>query len=118
MKRYITYYTNIQYEALNNDMRATLKDSILAKGPLLSITLTDRKGKIHLVKTFAKPGDPNKINTVTNKPDEEDLERMYALINDGKDIALIQYYVFGKLFQGINYFRTPSSLDKAIGVKK
>ena len=112
------YYTNIQYEALNNDLRQSFKDSILAKGPLHIVTLTDRKGKIHIVKTFAKPGNPNKINTVTGKPDEEDLERMFALINDEKDIALIQYYVFGKLFQGINYFRTPSSLDKAIGVKK
>ena len=118
MKRYITYYTNIQYEALNNDLRQTYKDSIFAKGPLHIIELKDRKGKTHSLKTFAKPGNPNKLNTVTNKPDEEDLERMFALINDEKDLALIQYYVFGKLFQGVNYFRAPSFAIKTTGVKK
>ncbi len=121
MKRYITYYTNIQYEALNNNLRPSFKDSVLTKGPLHTIILKDRKGQLHTIKTFAKPGDPNKINNVTGKADEEDLERMFALINDEKDIALIQYYVFGKLFQGINYFRIPSSLDKPRvleGVKK
>jgi len=118
-KRYITYYTNIQYEALKNDMRKSFVDSVLAKGPVHIIKLKDRDGKIHAAKTFSKPAaDQNKTDEVTGKPITEDLERMFALINDDKDIALIQYYVFGKLFQGVSYFKKPSSPNQAIHVKK
>lgn len=125
-KRYITYYTNIQYEALKNDMRKSFLDSVLAKGPVHIVRLKDREGKVHTLKTFSKPAeDPDKVDEVTGKPVTEDLERMFALINDDKDIALIQYYVFGKLFQSISCFsrrnglsKKTTSPDKAIGVKK
>ncbi|MBI4930462.1 MAG: hypothetical protein HY841_06850 [Bacteroidetes bacterium] len=118
-KRYITYYSNIQYDALKNQLRDSFKDSVIAKGPVHIIKLKDRKGKIHVVKTFSKqPDNPGQIDEVTGKPIVEDLERMFVLINDDKDFALIQYYVFGKLFIGISYFKTPVSSDKAIGVKK
>lgn len=119
VKRYITYYTNIQYEALKNDMRKSFVDSVLAKGPVHIIKLKDRDGKTHAVKTFSKPAyDTNQTDDVTGKPITEDLERMFALINDDKDIALIQYYVFGKLFQGVSYFKKSSPPDNAIHVKK
>ena len=106
-KRYITYYSNIQYEALNNNLRKSFKDSILAKGPVHIITLKERSGKIHTVKTFSKPGDPNKLDPVTGKPNPDDLERMFTLLNDDKDVALIQYYVFGKLFVSSSWFKKP-----------
>ena len=119
VKRYITYYTNIQYEALKNNMRKSFIDSVVAKGPVHIIRLKDRDGKVHTVKTFSKPAeDPNKVDDVTGKPVTEDLERMLALINDDKDIALIQYYVFRKLFQSVSYFKKPTSPDKTIDVKK
>jgi hypothetical protein len=105
-KRYITYYTNINYEALNNDLRKSFKDSALAKGAVHIITLRERNGKVHIVKTYSKPADPNKLDPVTGKPDPEDLERMFALIDENsRDVALIQYYVFGKLFVSADWFR-------------
>jgi hypothetical protein len=64
---------------------------------------------VHIVKTYAKPADPDKLDPVTGKPDPEDLERMFALINDDKDMALIQYYVFGKLFVSPAWFAKTSS---------
>ncbi|HEY4799064.1 MAG TPA: hypothetical protein VII99_08325 [Bacteroidia bacterium] len=119
VKRYITYYTNIQYESLKNDMRQSLKDSVLAKGPMHIITLTGRDGKIHTVKTFSKPPvDPDKTDEFTGKPLTEDLERLYALINSDKDIAIVQYFTFGKLFPTASYFthrgeKQPSSARTA-----
>lgn len=104
-KRYITYYSNIQYEALKNKVRSSLKDSILANPPVHIITLKDKEGLSHTVKTFSIPADPDKINEVTGKPYTEDPERMWALINNEKDVVVIQYYVFGKLFQPVSYFK-------------
>jgi hypothetical protein len=119
-KRYITYYNNITYEGLRNDLRKSYKDSILSKGPVHTIVVTEKNGKAHTLKTFPKPPyDPKRINPQTGKPDEEDLERLYGLINDDKDFVTIQYYVIGKLFQGISYFTHSSTLSsQAPAVKK
>ena len=105
-KRYLTYFSNLQYEVLKNDMRKSLRDSVLAKGPVHIIELKDREGKIHSMKTFAKPAnDPDATDEITGKPITEDVERMYALINEDKDLATIQYFVFGKMFHGVSYFK-------------
>ncbi len=115
VKRYITYYTHIQYESLENNLRPSFRDSVLHKGVIHTINLTDREGKVHSLKTFSKPADPNKINPVTEQAYTEDPEKMFALINDDKDMVIIQYYVFGKLFMPSSYFRAPSSLERAVG---
>jgi len=109
-KRYFTYFSNLQYETLKNDLRKSLRDSIFEKGPIHIIELKDKEGKIHSMKTFIKPpDDPNKTDEVTGKHVTEDVERMYALINDEKDIATIQYFAFGKVFHGISYFEKHTS---------
>jgi len=105
VKQYLNYYSNIQYESLNNNLSQGYKDSVLAKGAVHVITLKERAGKSHVVKTFSKPADPSSAEGVAGGPDAEDLERMYALINNDKDIAVIQYYVFGKLFPSTSYFK-------------
>ncbi|TAL57617.1 MAG: hypothetical protein EPN85_13680 [Bacteroidetes bacterium] len=105
VKQYLNYYSNIQYESLQNGLRPGFKDSVLAKGAVHLITLKDRQGKIHLVKTFSKPIEAGSIDPVTGKPLEEDMERMFALIHEDKDMAIIQYYVFGKLFPTPTYFK-------------
>ena len=108
-KRYITYYTNIQYESLENGLRRTLRDSILTKAPIHTIVLKDREGIAHTVKTYPKPADVSSPNPLTGDLLQEDPERMYALINEDKDLAVIQYYVFGKLFMPVSFFRSPPS---------
>lgn len=105
VKQYLNYYSNIQYESLNNNLRPTFKDSVIAKGAVHVITLKERNGNTHVVKTFSKPAEAGSTDQVTGKPLTEDLERMFAVINDGKDMATIQYYVFGKLFPSPTYFK-------------
>ncbi len=117
-KRYITYYSNIQYESLANNIRPTLRDSIIALGPVHVIELKDKTGKTHILKTYSKPALEYKVDPVTGKPDAEDYERMYAEINDGKDLALIQYFVFGKLFVSSSWFIKSNHTKPKIGVKK
>ena len=118
-KQYISYYSNIQFEALVTEIRPTLKDSVLSKPAVHIIKLKDREGKVHSVKTFSKPIINAEImDEATGKKRTEDIDRMYALINEDKDFVLIQFYTFGKLLQAPQYFAPPSSLDPAVGVKK
>lgn len=110
VKRYLTYFSNLQYESLKNEMRKSLRDSIFGKTPVHIIQLKDKAGKIHSMTTYVKPeDDPNRTDEVTGKHITEDPERMYALINDGKDIATIQYFAFGKIFHGVDYFKVKSA---------
>ncbi len=104
-KQYLNYYSNIQYEIMTNSLRPSFKDSILAKGAVHVITLTDRVGKKHIVKTFSKPAEPGSVDPVSGEPLVEDPERMFAQFNDDQDMAVVQYYVFGKLFPTPTYFK-------------
>ena len=105
-KQYVTYYSNMPYEKLVNDLPPKLKDSVLNNAPVHVVTLIDRVGKSHILKTFAKPNPlSDKTDPVTGRHITEDLEHMYALINDGKDMAMLQYYVFGKLFPLPSHFK-------------
>ncbi|MFI5164460.1 MAG: hypothetical protein ACHQHP_04345, partial [Bacteroidia bacterium] len=109
-KRYIIYFSNIQYESMKNDMRKSLRDSVFSKGPVHIFELKDREGKIHTMKTFTKPpADPNDVDPETGQRVTEDIERMYVLINEDKDIAVIQYFALGKLFHGLSYFEKSSA---------
>jgi hypothetical protein len=113
VKRYITYFSSLSYETLRNNLRKSLRDSILTK-PVHIIELKDKDGKIHSLKTFIKPcDDPNRTDEVTGKHITEDVERMYALFNDDKDMVTIQYFGFGKIFHGVSYFKKnfPSPLN-------
>ena len=42
VKRYITYYSNIQYSSLENKCRKSYKDSILSKKPVFVVTLKEK----------------------------------------------------------------------------
>jgi hypothetical protein len=113
VKRYITYFSNLSYETLKNNSRKSFKDSIFTK-PVHIIELKDKDGKIHIMKTFVKPvDDPNKTDQVTGKHITQDVERMYALFNDDKDMVTIQYFGFGKIFHSVSYFKKnfPSPLN-------
>jgi hypothetical protein len=41
---------------------------------------------------------------INGKPLKYDFDKMYAVINDGKDFVSIQYYVFDPLMQPISFF--------------
>ncbi len=68
------------------------KKSILKTKPIAIITVTDRKGKKQIVKTYKKYID---------LPDEEkelDVERLWAVVNNNSDeFLIIQYFTFDNL---------------------
>jgi hypothetical protein len=44
-------------------------------------------------------------NAIPYEDRETDVDRMFALINDDRDMVLIQYYVFDKVLKDINYYK-------------
>jgi hypothetical protein len=103
--KYLSFFQNINYESLLNDIDKAKKDSIISSKPWHIISITDNKGKTISVKTFPKsPAYGKYYDDLTSQLVLFDRDRLYALINNDKDLALIQFYVFDKILKNINYF--------------
>jgi hypothetical protein len=100
---FLSAFRNLNFEALLNDIDQHKKDSILSSQPFIIITLTDTKGISRTIKTFHKSSGYDETD-YNGKPVPYDLDRAYALVNDGKDFTLIQFYVFDKVLKPVKYF--------------
>lgn len=102
---YLINFGKITYEAeVGKDFAK--KDSILATAPWAKIKLTDIFGKEKEVKCFHRePQEKYADLPVANKYDPD---RMYALINKGEDLVIVQFYVFNRILVPLQYFsQTP-----------
>lgn len=98
----INAYKFINFESLLERMDQKEIDSITASTPVNIITLTDVAGNINRVKTFRlrnKTGDFDESGNLL----PYDRNRLYALINDGKEFVLIQYFVFDPITRPLSY---------------
>ncbi len=98
----INAYKFINFEALLEGLDQKEIDSITASTHLNIITLTDIAGNINKVKTFRlrnKTGDFDESGNLL----PYDRNRLYALINDGKEFVLIQYFVFDPITRPLSY---------------
>jgi hypothetical protein len=110
VKQYISYFNRIGFENFVSVIEQPRKDSIIRSQPIHTIEIMDAKGKKNLVKLYRKKHDgKDPMDSTATAPPEVDPDRMFALINDGKDFVVVQYFVFGKLLQTPAYFRRPSS---------
>ena len=101
---FLAAFRNLNFEAVLDDFDEHKKDSILASTPFAVITLKDTAAKINSVKAFHKPAGSDQED-YEGKPLPFDLDRAYALVNEGKDFVLIQFYVFDKVLKPLEYFR-------------
>lgn len=99
----LSLFGDVRFESLlNNLMSETRIDSITHTPFIHRVTLTDKEGKVTSMKTFTK-----RVQSVFDIPEEEfiiDEDRLYALINDGRDFVLIQYYVFDKILKDVDFY--------------
>ena len=102
---FLTSFADIRYEALLNDMDPHRKDSIVNSTPENILTVVNNEGDSSKIITFLKPNDKQSFNMEGNIY-VHDLDRLYALVNDGQDFVLIQYYVFDKVLRPLSYFET------------
>jgi len=101
---FLASFRNINFEALLNDMETHRKDSILATTPYCIISLTDTSHTTQIIKTYRKGASPGEMDDF-GKPAPYDMDRLYALVNDGKDFTSIQYFVFDKILRPKSFFR-------------
>jgi len=112
---YLTSFLDVKYESMLTDTSLHNKDSIIKTTPYHILTLTELDGKTTMIKTFHKtaPYDQQELDESNSK---YDLDRLYALFNNDKDFALIQFYAFDNLLRPLSYFIKPA-VAKAKAIK-
>lgn len=100
---FLTSFADVRYEALLNDMDSLKRDSIIHSQPRNILTLIDNEGDTTAIKTFNKPNDVKKQDMEGNIY-VYDTDRLYALVNKGRDFVLIQFFVFDRLLRPLSYF--------------
>ncbi len=100
---YLSMYRNLNYERVLDEMAKTKMDSILSLTPTYVITLVDKAGKQHTLKTWKRKADIGALDLNGNQT-EFDLERMYAVIDDSDYMVSVQYFVFFDVLMPLPFF--------------
>jgi hypothetical protein len=108
---FLAGFRNLSFEALLNDMDKYRKDSVLASTPFIIITLTDTAGVSRTIKTYHMQG-PEGQTDMEGRPMPYDLDRLYALVNEGQDFTVIQYFSFDKVLRPKTFFLRESAGGK------
>ena len=107
----INAYKFINFESLLEGLDKQFVDSVTSSRPLNIITLTDTCGKINLVKTYRLKNETGDFDDAGNLL-PYNRERLYALINNGKEFVLIQYFVFDPITRPLSYLLGLEKLPK------
>ena len=101
---FMSSFNDLRFEALfTNTLPQERIDSITGSPFVHYVVVTDKDGNKQDMKTFRKLV----LNGVTDMGGDYgdiDRDRMYALIDGGKDFVLIQNYVFDKVLHDVRYF--------------
>jgi hypothetical protein len=105
VKQYLAYFQNLNFEGFEDQLTEQQMDSVRKAEPLNILTVTGKDGKASTVKFFARYPQKRGEKDVKGKEILFDQERMNALIDESKDLVIVQYYVFGKVMPPIQYFQ-------------
>jgi len=103
LKQYIAYFQNVNCEYVL-EKTEHLVDSLSKSGvPFATLTVTDRNNQQNVTQFFHKFPVASK-NEQYGVDYKYDPDRLFVRYNEGKDYAVAQYYVFGKMLQTYSYF--------------
>jgi hypothetical protein len=101
----LTSFADLRYETRMNNIYAPEKiDSIIASPFLYEISINDRKKGENTVRMFKRNAVPDGLADGEGGLIPVDHDRFFALINDGEDFVLMQYFVFDKVLKPLSYY--------------
>jgi hypothetical protein len=113
-KYFVSQFENINCESYVTD---TYKlDSLKGQEPVCTITVKNASGLAKAIKIYYRPVTyRTKLQfTYDGKEINFDLDKFYGLMNDEQDLAIIQNFVFGKLFVGPRFFYQQRPTDRNV----
>jgi len=101
----LTSFADLRYETrLNNLYTPERIDSIIASPYLYKISIKDRKKGETTIRMFNRNAIPDNLIDGEGGLIPVDHDRFFALINDGEDFVLMQYFVFDKVLQPLEFY--------------
>ena len=105
-------FSDLRFESLINNLVSQERFDSITQSPYLHrITLTKKDGSTTQMTTFEKLVTNTSILEIEGRVDENgnpldpiDHDRIYGLINDGRDLVFVQYYVFDKVLNPAEYY--------------
>ena len=104
VKQYLSYFQQINFESFEVSITQLQIDSTLKCQPINILTVTDAKGAVSKTKFYSRWPRRHGLFDETGKEIVYDTDRLDALLDNGKDFVMCQYYVFGKILPPIEYF--------------
>lgn len=101
---FITGFYDVNYDEFDAELSKKQVDSIIATTPINIVSVTDVAGSVNSIKVYLRK-NPGGILNSDGKPETYDVDRLFALINDGKDLVIIQYFVFDKILKTVRSFQ-------------
>ena len=105
VKQYLSYFQQVNFESFEVSITQKQIDSTLKTSPIKILTIKDSKGNTNKTSFFARWPRRHGLFGADGKEIIYDTDRLDALMTNGKDFVMCQYYVFGKLFPEIEYFK-------------
>lgn len=108
LKSYLKLWENLSFEGFPINLTPQQVDSISKTKPLITLKLTDKKGKITSLQIHKKGifKDTNIQYDENGNALPHDIENFYAFINgDFKEVVQIQDFIFGKVMKKVPDFR-------------
>ena len=103
VKEFLGSFKRLNFESFITDVSQKRRDSILNSTPIAIITVTDKTGTKNTAKFFYKPNFPKKQNQ-DGELFPYDPDRMYAFVNQDKDLVNAQYFVFDPVIKELASF--------------
>lgn len=104
---FIGQFKHVNFEGFADGVPKAVKDSILSTSPICDIIVTDTKGTKDKITAYLKM--PNKKDSLVldeqGNPLKYDVDRMFAVINNGKDFVVIQHFIFDPIMISYDYFK-------------
>ena len=112
---FMSSFSGLRFEALfTNTMEQERMDSITSSPHVHYLVVTGKDGDVQDMKTFRKLV-LNGVTDLGGEYGDVDRDRMYALVDGGKDFVLIQNYVFDKVLHDVRYYEAGHPIQFEIG---
>jgi hypothetical protein len=101
---FMTAFADLRFESLMDEyVEPEKKDSIIHSVPQNILTVIDKNNDTTRAITFARPNENMAMDFEGNMY-INDVDRLYALVNDNRDFVMLQYFVFDRVIRPLSYF--------------
>lgn len=111
MKQYLAYFQNISAERIITNLNKKLSDSLRRAEPYIELSITDTKNQTSLYHFLHRNSSPE-LNSKYGINYKYDPDRFFLNYDKDKEVALVQFYVFGKILPSYLYFLPKATVKK------